>query len=196
MILVSMAENGSIDSPFFPYFTSCPDEGYSLVEIATHERCAHRYLQTAREAKMDITPGLKMEKTLVVGPEHIATHMDSGGVPVYSTPTMVLHMEEVSRLVVEPYLAEGQSTVGALIHVEHLAPTPPGMKVTIRSELIKVEERRLTFAVEAWDEVEKVGQGTHVRVIIDLQRFAQKIARKEAKIDQATSTASEQGASS
>jgi len=77
---------------------------------------------------MDIKPGLKMEKTIVVGPEHIATHMGSGGVPVYSTPTMVLHMEEVSRLVVEPYLDDGQSTVGALIHVEHLAPTPPGMR--------------------------------------------------------------------
>ena len=144
---------------------------------------------------MDIKPGLKMEKTIVVGPEHIATHMGSGGVPVYSTPTMVLHMEEVSRLAVEPYLDDGQSTVGALIHVEHLAPTPPGMKVMIRSELVKVEDRRLTFAVEAWDEVEKVGQGTHVRVIIDLQRFAQKIARKEAKAAQISSASDVQGGS-
>jgi len=71
----------------------------------------------------------------------------------------------------------------------------PWHEVTIHSELVKVEDRRLTFAVEAWDEVEKIGQGTHVRVIIDLQRFAQKIARKEAKAAQISSASDVQGGS-
>ncbi|MCE5255752.1 MAG: thioesterase family protein [Spirochaetaceae bacterium] len=130
---------------------------------------------------MDIRPGLSAEKIIIVGPEHVAAHLGSGGVPVYATPSMVLHIEETSRMAVEPLLDAGLSTVGASIQVEHLAPTPPGMKVRIRSELVEVNGRLLTFNVEVWDEVEKVGSARHVRAIIDLQRFSDKVARKIAK---------------
>jgi len=95
---------------------------------------------------------------------------------------MVLHMEETSREAVDHLLGAGQATVGAFIAARHLAPTPVGMKVRIRAELVKVEGRMLSFKVEAWDEVEKIGEADHLRAIIDMDRFGEKIERKKALI--------------
>ncbi len=127
---------------------------------------------------MEPQPGIVHEKTIVVEPKHIASHLGSGGVPVYATPSMVLHMEETSREAVDHLLGPGHATVGAFMGVRHLAPTPLEMKVRIRSELVKVEGRMLTFKVEAWDEVEKIGEAEHVRAVIDLARFGEKIEKK------------------
>jgi len=127
---------------------------------------------------MEPQPGIVHEKTVIVEPKHIASHLGSGGVPVYATPSMVLHMEETSREAVDHLLGPGRATVGAFMGVRHLAPTPLGMKVRIRSELVKVEGRMLTFKVEAWDEVEKIGEAEHVRAAIDLARFGEKIEKK------------------
>ena len=131
---------------------------------------------------MELHPGIVSEKTIVVETRHIASHLGSGGVPVYATPSMVLHMEETSRDAVDHLLGPGRATVGAFIGAKHLAPTPLGMKVRIRSELLKAEGRMLTFRVEAWDEVEKIGEADHLRAIIDLDRFGEKIERKKALI--------------
>lgn len=127
---------------------------------------------------MEPQPGIVHEKTVIVEQKHIASHLGSGGVPVYATPSMVLHMEETSREAVDYLLGPGRATVGAFMGVRHLAPTPLGMKVRIRSELVKVEGRMLTFKVEAWDEVEKIGEAEHVRAAIDLARFGEKIEKK------------------
>jgi len=129
---------------------------------------------------MELSPGISSEKTIMVEPKHVASHLGSGGVPVYATPSMVLHMEETSRDAVDHLLGPGQATVGAFIAARHLAPTPVGMKVRIRSELVKVEGRMLSFKVEAWDEVEKIGEADHLRAIIDMDRFGEKIERKKA----------------
>ena len=91
---------------------------------------------------------------------------------------MIALMEEAGRNAVEPLLEPGQLTVGAALDVKHLAPTPMGMRVTARAELLAVDGRMLTFHVEARDEREKVGEGTHVRAIINLDRF---LARVKAK---------------
>ncbi len=92
---------------------------------------------------------------------------------------MVLHMEETSRQAVDHLLGPDGATVGAYIAVKHLAPTPKGMKVRIRSELVKVEGRLLTFKVEAWDEVEKVGEAEHVRAIISMAKFSERLEKKK-----------------
>jgi len=126
----------------------------------------------------EIVPGLTHEKQITVEEKHTAQHLGSGGVPVFATPMMILLMEETSRGVVEPLLPEGQLTVGSHLDVRHLAPTPVGMKVTIRSELLVVEGRKLAFRVEAYDEREKVGEGMHERFIIDLERFKQRVEQK------------------
>jgi predicted thioesterase len=127
---------------------------------------------------MGLEIGMFAEKSVLVEAHHIASHLGSGGVPVYATPTMVLHMEETSRLAVEPSLNLDQATVGASISVRHLAPTPLGMNVRIRAELTKIDGIFLSFKVEAWDEVEKIGEAEHLRAIVEIGRFNDKITRK------------------
>jgi len=126
----------------------------------------------------ELAPGLVGEATLVVEEKHTARHLGSGGVNVLATPIMIALMEEAGRNAVESLLEPGQLTVGAALDVKHLAPTPMGMRVTAHAELLAVDGRMLTFHVEAHDEREKVGEGTHVRAIINLDRF---LARVKAK---------------
>ena len=126
----------------------------------------------------ELAPGLVGEATLVVEEKYTARHLGSGGVNVLATPIMIALMEEASRHAVEPLLEEGQLTVGASLDVRHLAPTPMGMRVTARAELLAVDGRMLTFRVEAHDEREKVGEGTHVRAIINLDRFLARVKVK------------------
>jgi len=128
---------------------------------------------------MELKVGLTAEKEIVVEDRHVASHLGSGGVPVYATPMMVLHMEETSRLAVDHLLGPDGATVGASMAVRHLAPTPKGMKVHIRAELVKIDGRMLTFKVQAWDEVEKVGEAEHVRAIISMAKFAERIEKKK-----------------
>jgi predicted thioesterase len=100
------------------------------------------------------------------------------GARVLSTPHMIGHMEGTSRNLVLPMLDPGFDTVGTEVHVSHLAAAPMGEKVTFRSEIIGVEGRRVTFKVEARDSKDKIGEGTHERFIINVERFAAKMKRK------------------
>jgi fluoroacetyl-CoA thioesterase len=102
------------------------------------------------------------------------------GARVLSTPHMIGHMEGTSRNLVLPMLDAGYDTVGTEVHISHLAAAPIGERVTFRSEIIKVEERRVTFKVEARDSRDKIGEGTHERFIINVERFAQKMQKKLA----------------
>jgi len=130
----------------------------------------------------ELSPGLVGETSLVVNECHTARHLGSGGVNALATPIMAALMEEASRNAVEPLLESGHLTVGVELHIKHLAPTPLGMRVTARAELLAVDGRKLTFRVEAHDEREQVGEGTHVRAIIALDRF---LARVQAKASRA-----------
>jgi len=127
-----------------------------------------------------IAAGLKGEATLVVAEEHTAEHMRSGEMSVFSTPVMVALMEEASLKTVAPFLDEGQETVGISLDIKHLAPTPVGMKVVAKAELLEVDRRRLVFHVEAFDEQEKIGEGSHERMVIDLDRFLARVQEKAA----------------
>jgi fluoroacetyl-CoA thioesterase len=129
----------------------------------------------------ELKPGLVGETSLVVEEGHGAGHLGSGSLPVYATPMMLLHMEEAALGAVDPLLGPGRATVGTSLEIKHLAPTPVGMRVRTRAELLSVDGRLLTFKVEAFDEVERIGEGTHVRAIIDVERFAAKVAAKAAK---------------
>lgn len=97
-----------------------------------------------------------------------------------STPAMILWLEITARDGVLPLLAPGQDTVGVRVNVAHLAATPVGMKVTCRARLTAVDRRRLTFEVEAYDEKDKIGEGTHERFIIDVARYAERLKTKNA----------------
>jgi len=100
---------------------------------------------------------------------------------VWSTPDMIARMEIVSAAVVTPHLEPGHITVGARNEVSHLAATPVGMVVRVRSTLSHVDGRKLTFMVEAFDEKEKVGEGVHVRYIVDRAKFDARLAQKAGR---------------
>ena len=125
-----------------------------------------------------LEPGMVYEESLVVEEQHTAAHLGSGGVRVLATPVMVALMEAAARSLVDPHLEPGHMSVGTGLDIKHLAATPLGMRVTARAELVSVEKRRLNFKVEAYDEREKVGEGTHTRAIINLKWFWDKLETK------------------
>ena len=125
-----------------------------------------------------LSPGLKAEVRRKVTLDITARHLGSGNVEVLATPAMIALMEQAAVRAVDPLLPEGQKTVGVAVEVKHLAPTPVGMEVSARAELIEVDGRKLLFKVEAHDEKEKVGEGLHRRVIIDVERFASRVKEK------------------
>lgn len=126
----------------------------------------------------ELTPGLKAETEITVGEADTAARWGSGLVPVYSTPALVGQMEHAAVVALAGHLPAGQTTVGGRIDLRHLAPTPVGMKVRALAELLEAQGRKLVFKIEAWDEVEKVGEATHERFIIDEAKF---MARARAK---------------
>jgi fluoroacetyl-CoA thioesterase len=99
---------------------------------------------------------------------------------VLATPQMILYMERTCRETVLPLLDPGHDTVGTHVNVSHLAATPIGMLVTFTCEVTGVTDRRIQFRVEARDERDKIGEGTHERAIVNVARFATKLAEKKA----------------
>ena len=125
-----------------------------------------------------LAPGLTGEAHLTVDFTLTAAALGDFGVVVLGTPYMINLMEIASAKAVEPELERGQTTVGTLVDVKHLAATPIDMRVTAKSRLLEVDGRRLVFEVEAYDAREKIGEGRHERFVIDLARFLEKVARK------------------
>jgi fluoroacetyl-CoA thioesterase len=130
----------------------------------------------------EIRPGLTHEITHKVEEKHLASRWGSGLADVLATPAIVGFCEECSRLAVEELLPPEMGTVGNAINLRHLAPTPIGMKVTVKAQLVDVDGRRLRFSVEAWDEVERVAEGEHDRFIIDNDRFEQGVRSKAHRL--------------
>lgn len=122
--------------------------------------------------------GLSGEKKIEVTLAVSATHMGSGSLGVFATPAMVGLIERTAMELVQPALAENETTVGVEVHVRHLAATPVGMHVRARVELVAVEGRFLTFQAEVFDDKEKVGEGTHKRAIIRSDRFMARMQEK------------------
>jgi predicted thioesterase len=127
----------------------------------------------------DIPIGAKAERKLLVTSESATTFMGAEGPRVLSTPHMIGHMELTCRDAVLPLLDAGFDTVGTHVDVYHLAAAPIGAVVTFTAEVIAVNDRRIQFRVEAWDEKEKIGEGTHERAIINVAKFATRLAEKE-----------------
>lgn len=118
--------------------------------------------------------GINGEARETVNENNTALKMKSGGLMVYATPAMIALAEQAAYKSVEPYLEEGQGTVGTLMNVKHLAATPVGMEITAKSELTSIEGRKLTFKIEVFDEREKIGEGVHERFIVNNEKFQNK----------------------
>ena len=128
-----------------------------------------------------LKPGMRAQKSQTVTDASTAYAIGSGGLPVFSTPSMITFMEVTSVLAVDPFLPKGWSTVGTSLDVKHLAATPVGMEVRCEAELLEVDGRRLNFKVEVFDALDKIGEGTHGRFIVENERFMQKVKEKMSK---------------
>jgi len=126
----------------------------------------------------ELQPGLSAEVSEFVSEQLTAVSVRSGLVSAYATPAMLALMENASVIAIQRCLRKGQTSVGFESHVKHIAATPVGVRVRARAEVIAVDERRVTFKVEAWDPKEKIGEGTHTRVIVDTARFKDKLEKK------------------
>ena len=125
-----------------------------------------------------LKPGLKGSAELVVGEEHTAPRVGSGRVHVLATPVMINLIEAAALAAAENLLPPGHQSLGIRLDVRHFAATPVGMRVTATAELLRVDGRTLFFRVEARDEKEPIGDGTHERVVVNVERFAKRVQRK------------------
>lgn len=127
---------------------------------------------------MELTVGLEGEKRETVSPMNTAIYMGSGSSQVYATPCLITLLEAAAVAAVDAHLEEGYSTVGTDLHVQHVSATPMGMTVTAKATLTQIDNRRLIFTVEAYDEAGLVGKGTHERFIIQNEKFMAKASAK------------------
>ena len=120
--------------------------------------------------------GIKNEKSIVVTDEVTASKVGSGLLPVYATPSMIALMEGTCAESVQPYLAEGEGTVGVGVDIKHIAATPVGMTVRCESLLKEVNGKKLVFEVNVYDEKGLVGTGIHKRAIINNEAFMSRLS--------------------
>ena len=136
---------------------------------------------TPSEGAMEIRPGATAEVAYTVTPDRTAHAMGNTGVNVFATPFLIGLLEDAAGSVIHPHLPPGASTVGTMVEVKHLAATPVGMKVRAKATLLETDGRRYLFAVEAWDEKEKIAEGRHERVVIpNLEKFLERALKKKA----------------
>jgi len=125
-----------------------------------------------------VKPGMTGSAELVVGEEHTAPRVGSGRVHVLATPVMINLIEAASLKAAEHLLPPGHQSLGTRLDVKHYAATPVGMKIRATAEVVKVEGRSICFAVRAEDEKEPIGDGTHERVVVNVERFDKRVQRK------------------
>jgi fluoroacetyl-CoA thioesterase len=126
-----------------------------------------------------ISIGAKREEKHLVTSEVCIRFLGAEGARVLSTPHMIGMMEYACRNAVLPMLEAGYDTLGTKVSVSHLAAAPIGSCVTVTAEIAGVTDRRVEFRVEAWDETQKIGEGTHERAIVNVARFTERMAEKK-----------------
>lgn len=131
---------------------------------------------------IDITEKLELGLNAVieknVEEKDSAENFGNIGVNVFATPALISLIEVAAKSAVGLHLPNGYATVGTKIDVAHLAATPIGMKVNASATLIGISGKKLTFKVEVYDEVDKIGEGTHERFIINTDKFMEKVNKK------------------
>jgi fluoroacetyl-CoA thioesterase len=129
-----------------------------------------------------IKAGLTFDEHLVVGPENQISFADDRMPPVLATPWLIAHMEYAARKAIAPYLQPEERSVGVTVDIEHLAPAPVGDRVTCRAKVILVRPPFVTFAVEAFDDIEPLARGVHKRAVIHVDRFRSRLEKKAKAI--------------
>ena len=119
--------------------------------------------------------GLKHQSVMVVNEGNTAEFIGSGDMAVLATPAMVALMENAAMLAVKDSLPEGSTTVGVEMQTSHIKASALGANIKASATLVEVDGRRLTFDVKAWDEKGTIGEGRHVRFVVDRERFLSKL---------------------
>ena len=128
---------------------------------------------------MDIKPGATAEVSYTVGEDRTAHAMGNRGVHVFATPFVVGMLEDAANAVLRPHLTAGAGSVGTMVEMKHLAATPVGMKVRAKATLVETDGKRFLFAVEAWDEKDKIAEGRHERFVVpDMAKFLGRAMKK------------------
>lgn len=122
--------------------------------------------------------GIKGRQEVMVTEDNSASALGSGLLEVFATPAMAALIEKTAWMSVDPYMNDGEGTVGTVLNIKHMAATPVGMRVWCESELIEVDKRRLLFRVEVFDATGKVGEGEHERFVINNEKFMAKAQKK------------------
>lgn len=125
-----------------------------------------------------IIPGMSREETFLVEERHTAYHIGSGDEKVLGTPWMISFMERVSNRLITEQLPEGQMSVGVHVDVKHLAATPMNARVRVRAKVLEVTKNRVRLQIEAWDNQDKIGEGSHLRAVVEKERFMQRVKAK------------------
>jgi fluoroacetyl-CoA thioesterase len=125
-----------------------------------------------------IRPGTIGTASLLVGEEHTAPRVGSGKVHVLATPVMINVIEAAALAAIEHLLPPGHQSLGTVLNVRHIAATPVGMRVQATAVVTKVDGRTVHFRVEAKDEKDLIGDGTHERVVVNVAKFDQRVQRK------------------
>ena len=133
------------------------------------------------ELPAQLKPGLTGRTKMVVGEEHTAPRVGSGKVHVLATPVMINLFEAAALAAIEDKLPPGYQSLGTILNVRHIAATPVGMTVFAEARVIRVENRTVFFEVSARDEKELIGDGTHERVVVNVEKFDQRVARKRVQ---------------
>ena len=125
-----------------------------------------------------LQPGFTGRAELTVGEEHTAPRVGSGLVHVLATPVMINLFEAAALDAVDQYLPAGYQSLGTVLNVRHIAATPVGMKVVAEARIVRIEKRTVYLEVTAKDERELIGDGLHERVVVNVEKFDQRVARK------------------
>ena len=123
----------------------------------------------------ELRPGMK-DRLVWEVTERLTTAR--GEFKVFSTPSMCLFAEMVSHKLAAPYLKPGQGQVGLTVNIRHMAPTPIGKMVRAEAELVEIDRRRLKFEVKIYDDVEQIGEVTHERFVVDLEKYNERLRKK------------------
>ncbi len=123
-------------------------------------------------------PGLNGKFEMMVRDEDLVSQLGSIDMDVLSTPRLVQLMEAAAIKAIQEFIPPDQLSLGTHVKIKHLSPTPLGMKVVAHAILKEVNENRLIFLVDAYDEMEKVAEGEHERILVSKERFLQKVNKK------------------
>ncbi len=127
-------------------------------------------------------PGLMGTSEMIVRKRDLVSRLGGVTVQVLSTPRLIQLLEAAAVDAIQEFLGPGQMSLGSLVKIRHLSPTPLGMKVTAHAILKEVDERRLLFWVDAHDELEKVAEGEHERVLVSREKFLLRIEKKKNSV--------------